>query len=300
MAECDPGLDGKDVHAALRCRAKLRRPPPSRQRRPPLCAGGASRHAAAEPGCDSGPAGEDAPAMSQPTDVSRRAAMLGAAASGALLWAGGEGALAQAGKPSELKVGITTFLSGPASVFGVPVAAGGRDAGGADQPRRRHRRRAAARLLRGRGARRRPPGRRVPPPRAERGGARRLRLHLLRLLPRLHAALRRAAQDHAAVGLRHAAHLRGGQAPLRLPHPGLRHARGPGAAALSAEDQARLPHPRRDQPGLRLGPRLLGAVEGRHGRAEARRARGGGDVPALRRHRLLHRDHPPAGDAART
>jgi len=58
--------------------------------------------------------------MSQPTDVSRRAAMLGAAASGALLWAGGEGALAQAGKPSELKIGITTFLSGPASVFGVP------------------------------------------------------------------------------------------------------------------------------------------------------------------------------------
>ena len=57
--------------------------------------------------------------MSQPFDVSRRAAVLGAAASGALLWAG-EGARAQAQKPSELRIGITTFLSGPASVFGVP------------------------------------------------------------------------------------------------------------------------------------------------------------------------------------
>jgi branched-chain amino acid transport system substrate-binding protein len=51
--------------------------------------------------------------------VTRRAALLGAAAtSGALMFAGGN-ARAQA-KPSELRVGITTFLSGPASVFGVP------------------------------------------------------------------------------------------------------------------------------------------------------------------------------------
>lgn len=58
--------------------------------------------------------------MSQPFEVSRRAAMLGAAASGSLLWAG-KGAQAQSAKPSELRVGITTFLSGPASVFGVPA-----------------------------------------------------------------------------------------------------------------------------------------------------------------------------------
>lgn len=51
--------------------------------------------------------------------VSRRAALLGAAAtSGSLLLAGGNAGAQQ--KPSELKVGITTFLSGPASVFGVP------------------------------------------------------------------------------------------------------------------------------------------------------------------------------------
>ncbi|WP_254452281.1 ABC transporter substrate-binding protein [Roseicella sp. DB1501] len=52
--------------------------------------------------------------------VSRRAAMLGAAAtSGSLLFAGGQAGAQQ--KPAELRVGITTFLSGPASVFGVPA-----------------------------------------------------------------------------------------------------------------------------------------------------------------------------------
>jgi len=50
--------------------------------------------------------------------VSRRAALLGGAA-GALLLAG-RTAQAQATKPSEIRVGIATYLSGPASVFGVP------------------------------------------------------------------------------------------------------------------------------------------------------------------------------------
>ncbi|NOG69714.1 ABC transporter substrate-binding protein [Roseicella sp. DB1501] len=46
--------------------------------------------------------------------------MLGAAAtSGSLLFAGGQAGAQQ--KPAELRVGITTFLSGPASVFGVPA-----------------------------------------------------------------------------------------------------------------------------------------------------------------------------------
>lgn len=51
--------------------------------------------------------------------ISRRSALLGAAAAGSLLMTGSQ-AWAQGQKPSELKVGITTFLSGPASVFGVP------------------------------------------------------------------------------------------------------------------------------------------------------------------------------------
>jgi branched-chain amino acid transport system substrate-binding protein len=43
-----------------------------------------------------------------------------AAGAATIMWAGS--ALAQ-GKPAEIKVGITTFLSGPASVFGVPAKA---------------------------------------------------------------------------------------------------------------------------------------------------------------------------------
>ena len=49
-------------------------------------------------------------------DLSRRALM--GATAGSLLLAGGNAGAQQ--KPSELRVGITTFLSGPASVFGVP------------------------------------------------------------------------------------------------------------------------------------------------------------------------------------
>ncbi|MBK1658759.1 ABC transporter substrate-binding protein [Paracraurococcus ruber] len=52
--------------------------------------------------------------------ITRRDALLGAAATaGSLLLAGGN-ARAQA-RPTELRIGITTFLSGAASVFGVPA-----------------------------------------------------------------------------------------------------------------------------------------------------------------------------------
>ena len=51
--------------------------------------------------------------------ITRRAALLGAATAGSLLFAGGRAGAQQ--RPAELKIGITTFLSGPASVFGVPA-----------------------------------------------------------------------------------------------------------------------------------------------------------------------------------
>jgi branched-chain amino acid transport system substrate-binding protein len=51
--------------------------------------------------------------------LTRRQAILGAATSGSLLFAGGNAGAQQ--KPAELKVGICTFLSGSASVFGVPA-----------------------------------------------------------------------------------------------------------------------------------------------------------------------------------
>ncbi|MCO6419191.1 ABC transporter substrate-binding protein [Siccirubricoccus sp. KC 17139] len=53
------------------------------------------------------------------TTITRRDAMLGALTSGSLLMAGGNAGAQQ--KPSELRVGIATFLSGSASVFGVPA-----------------------------------------------------------------------------------------------------------------------------------------------------------------------------------
>lgn len=56
--------------------------------------------------------------MSQ--SISRRSLIAGAAAvPGSLLMAGNQ-VFAQGQRPSELRIGVTTFLSGPASVFGVP------------------------------------------------------------------------------------------------------------------------------------------------------------------------------------
>lgn len=52
--------------------------------------------------------------------IRRRSLLAGAAAvPGSLLMAGDQ-VFAQGQKPAELKIGVTTFLSGPASVFGVP------------------------------------------------------------------------------------------------------------------------------------------------------------------------------------
>ncbi|AWN47508.1 branched-chain amino acid ABC transporter substrate-binding protein [Methylobacterium terrae] len=54
-------------------------------------------------------------------NVTRREALVGAGAAGASLMLPGGSAWAQgAAKPAEIKVGIATYLSGPASVFGVP------------------------------------------------------------------------------------------------------------------------------------------------------------------------------------
>jgi branched-chain amino acid transport system substrate-binding protein len=60
--------------------------------------------------------------MTEDSTLTRRRAIAAATAgavSGTLLWPGGD-ARAQAQKPAELRIGITTFLSGSASVFGVP------------------------------------------------------------------------------------------------------------------------------------------------------------------------------------
>ena len=230
--------------------------------------------------------------------VTRRAAMLGAAAtSGSLLLAGGN-AGAQT-KPTELRVGITTFLSGPASVFGVPAQADGRDAVRGDQQGRRHRRRPGAGLFVDE----------APAPTiwsANTAASCRTRA-CISSSPSISSGsclactpLRDEMKKTTLLwdcGTQRI--FEEGTAPLRLPHPGLRHAGSPRPAAVPAEEQAGLPDAGGDQPGLCLGARQLGDVEGRHGCAEARRARGGGDVPPPRRHRLQHGSHPAAGDAAR-
>ena len=51
--------------------------------------------------------------------LTRRTALAGIGAGGLAL-ASGPG-FAQGARPQELKVGIATYLSGPASVFGVPA-----------------------------------------------------------------------------------------------------------------------------------------------------------------------------------
>lgn len=58
--------------------------------------------------------------MTDQPSLSRRGILAGAAAiPGTLLMAGNQ-VWAQGQKPTELRIGVTTFLSGPASVFGVP------------------------------------------------------------------------------------------------------------------------------------------------------------------------------------
>lgn len=56
----------------------------------------------------------------RPAHPGRRALLQGALAAGSLVLAGRH-AQAQTQKPAEIKVGIATYLSGPASVFGVPA-----------------------------------------------------------------------------------------------------------------------------------------------------------------------------------
>src|SRR4051812_690492 len=77
----------------------------------------AARHAATTAG---GTSGGDPPREDYPMTASftRRDAMLTAGFGGVMLPATLSAQPAQ--RPAELRIGVTTFLSGPASVFGVP------------------------------------------------------------------------------------------------------------------------------------------------------------------------------------
>ena len=81
--------------------------------------------------------------------------------------------------------------------------------------------------------------------------------------------------------------------------PGQRHAGNAGGAGVPAQDQAQLQDYRRRQPGLRLGPGELGDLLHRAQADEARRAGGGRVVPEVRLARLFNRGLAPDGVEAR-
>ena len=201
-------------------------------------------------------------------------------------------------KPKDIKIGITTFLSGPAAVFGepskaaaemiadslnktggiggVPVTLSFVDEGAGGEALVSNYRRLGA----GRESRRH------------------VRIHLLGLVQPAGAAGRRPEDDELHVGLRRRLDPGSQEVPLQLPHAGQRHARDAGGAGLSPEDQAQLQDHRRRQPGLRLGPRELGDLLHRAEADEARRAGGRRAIPEVRSARLLHRGLAPDGPAA--
>ena len=139
---------------------------------------------------------------------------------------------APASAQETFKLGIVTFLSGPAAdSFGVPARNGGairhrpvEQGLGAlalregrvrrHEDRARHHRRERRRDQAGAG---------TAQPLSARQCRCRARLHRLRRLPRGGADRRRAEEDAGADRLRHAAHLRGSQIQLRVPHRRARH-----------------------------------------------------------------------------
>ena len=99
--------------------------------------------------------------------------------------------------------------------------------------------------------------------------------------------------------LRHAAHLRGQQAAVRVPHRVARDhgQRRPGALPEGAQRQGRdLQH---DQPGLRLGPGLEEGLHPVDGEALPRRQAGRGPAAQVRRRPVRHRDLGADGQAGR-
>ena len=225
-------------------------------------------------------------------DLTRRAA-LGAIGAGALVLSG-RSVQAQAAKPTEIKVGIATYLSGPASVFGVPA---------------RH---AAELLFEELNAAGGIGGVRIRPIFFDEGpGVDHFVAEYRRLVQSDKVDLMFAAISSADC-LACAPIAEEMKRPTLLWDCGTQRifeearydyafrTQGYGTPEVLApllyllKIQAKFPHGGGGQPGLRLGPRLLGDVEDSGGRAQARRARGGRDVPPLRLDRLFHGDHPPA------
>ena len=215
---------------------------------------------------------------------------------------------ASAQTPPPLKLGIVTFLSGPAAgPFGIPGAQRRRAADRGDQCRdpagslqrqglRRpadradhHRRewqhhQGGAGLSRPRRAARRQCGR---------------RLHLLRQLPWRRAGGRGAQDADRVLRLRHAAHLRGRGSPLRLPAFG----------NLDDRQHRRGPLPRQGVPGIKSygglnqnyawGQDSWSDFEGAMKDLKPGPHRRHGAIPQALRRPIQHRDHDALGERRR-
>ncbi len=168
-----------------------------------------------------------------------------------------------------------------------------------DEQGRRHRRRQGHPDLHRRGHRRRQAAVRVPAPRPGTGRPDDAVRDLQRQLQHHRPGRGGPEGPQRHVGLRDREDPREQALQVRGAHAGQRDDRDGGLGAVPAEGAARLQDHRGGQPGLRLGPRLVGDLPEHAEGVQARRPRRGRDVPEARRLRLLDRDLPPAGAASR-
>ncbi len=175
----------------------------------------------------------------------------------------------------------------------------GRTADRRDEQGRRHRRRQGHPDLHRRGHRRRQAAVRVPAPRPGTGCPDDALRDLQRQLQHHRPGRGGPEGPQRHVGLRNREDPRGQALQVRGAHAGERDDRDGGLGAVPAEGAARLQDHRGGQPGLRVGPRLVGNLHQRAEGVQARCPRRGRDVPEIRRLRLLHGDLPAAGAASR-
>ena len=133
------------------------------------------------------------------------------------------------------------------------------------------RRRADRDRIRRRGRRHDQAGQRIPQPRAARQRRRGHRLHLQRRLPRGRAGRRGAEEADGVLRLRHAAHLRGRELQVPVPHRRDGDDGQYGGGALPDRNEAGPEKDRRHQPELRLGPGLVERLRSRDESPQARR-----------------------------
>ena len=192
-----------------------------------------------------------------------------------------------------IKVGVVTFLSGPAaSPFGVPaknaaefVAESLNQGNRAEAVREARLRRCEPRArVRRRGGQHHDAGDRIPQPGAAGERRPRHRLRVERQLPGHRAGGGGAEEAGELLRLRHAAHLRGREVQLRVPHLADRHHGLGGRGAVRARRQAGRQVDRRHQPELRLGPGFLGRLRGGdEGAGAERRGQDLANAEAVRR-----------------